>query len=94
MGAPRKGLTQFAKKNYFFLFGRCVSADAAADLAALEDFGSRSTLAAADAAFALVTSEFLRRAILKPSTYPHLIVQKPSMFSVSLCIFSGSAARY
>lgn len=39
-----------------FLFGRCVNADAAADLAAALDFGSLSTLAAADAAFALVTS--------------------------------------
>ena len=44
--------------NYFFLFGRCVSADAAADFAALLDFGSRSTLEAAEAALALVTSEF------------------------------------
>lgn len=36
--------------DYFFLFGRCVSADAAAVLASLEDFGSRRTLDAADAA--------------------------------------------
>lgn len=41
------------------LFGRCVSAEAAADFAALLDFGSRSTLDAADAAFLLVTSLFL-----------------------------------
>lgn len=36
--------------NYFFLFGRCVSADPAAVFAALEDFGFRKTFAAADAA--------------------------------------------
>ena len=36
--------------DYFFLFGRCVSADPAAVLAAGEDFGSRKTFAAADAA--------------------------------------------
>lgn len=48
---------------YFFLFGRCVSADAAADLAALLDFGSRRTLEAAEAALALVTSEFFLLAI-------------------------------
>ena len=43
---------------YFFLFGRCVKAEAAADFAALLDFGLLSTLAAAEAAFALVTSLF------------------------------------
>lgn len=42
--------------SYFFLFGRWVSAEAAADFAAGLDFGSRSTFDAADAAFALVTS--------------------------------------
>lgn len=42
--------------SYFFLFGRCVSAEAAADFAAGLDFGSRSTFEAAEAAFALVTS--------------------------------------
>lgn len=47
--------------HYFFRFGRCVSADAAAVLAAGEDFGLRRTFAAAEAARALVTSEFLRR---------------------------------
>lgn len=41
------------------LFGLWVSADAAADLAALLDLGSRSTLDAALAAFLLVTSLFL-----------------------------------
>jgi hypothetical protein len=44
------------------LFGRCVSAEAAADLAALLDLGLRSTFAAAEAAFALVTSLFFRPA--------------------------------
>jgi hypothetical protein len=48
---------------HFLLFGRCVSADAAADLAALLDLGLRSTLAAAEAAFAPVTSEFFLPAI-------------------------------
>lgn len=47
---------------HFFLFGRCVRADAAAVFAALLDFGSLRTLPAADAAFLLVTSE-LRFAI-------------------------------
>jgi hypothetical protein len=41
-----------------FLFGRCVSAEAAAVFAAALDFGLLSTFAAADAAFALVTSLF------------------------------------
>ena len=36
--------------DYLRLFGRCVSAEAAADLAALLDFGFRNTLEAADAA--------------------------------------------
>lgn len=40
----------------YFLLGRCVSAEAAADFAAELDFGSRRTFAAADATFALVTS--------------------------------------
>lgn len=44
----------------FFLLGRCVNAEAAAVLAALLDLGSRSTRPAADAAFLLVTSLFLR----------------------------------
>jgi hypothetical protein len=38
------------------LFGRWVSAEAAADFAAALDLGSRSTFDAAEAAFALVTS--------------------------------------
>lgn len=42
--------------SHYFLFGRWVSAEAAADFAAALDFGSRRTCAAADAAFALVTS--------------------------------------
>lgn len=49
---------------YFFLFGRCVSAEAAAVLAAGEDLGSRRTFEAAEAPLALVTSEFDLRAIL------------------------------
>ena len=48
---------------YFFLFGRWVSAEAAAVLAALLDFGFRSTLPAVDAALLLVTSRFVPRAI-------------------------------
>lgn len=40
----------------YFLFGRCVRADAAAVFAAALDFGSRRTLEAAVAAFLLVTS--------------------------------------
>ena len=42
----------------YFLFGRCVSAEAAAVFAAGLDFGLLSTFDAADAAFALVTSLF------------------------------------
>lgn len=41
---------------YFFLFGRCVSAEAAAVLACGLDFELRSTLLAAEAALRLVTS--------------------------------------
>jgi hypothetical protein len=40
----------------YFLFGRWVSAEAAAVFAAALDFGSLSTCEAADAAFALVAS--------------------------------------
>lgn len=47
---------------HFRLFGRCVSAEAAADFAALLDLGFRSTFAAAEAAFLLVTSLFFRPA--------------------------------
>ena len=47
----------------FCRFGRCVSAEPAAVLAALLAPGSRSTLAAADAARALVTSRFALRAL-------------------------------
>ena len=43
---------------YFFLFGRCVSAEAAAVLACGLDFELRSTLLAAEAALRLVTSLF------------------------------------
>ena len=43
--------------SYFFRLGRWVSADAAADFAALLDLGSRKTFDAAEAAFLLVTSE-------------------------------------
>ena len=52
---------------HFFLFGRCVSAEAAADFAALLDLGFRSTFDAADAAFLLVTSEFLLPVIFPTS---------------------------
>ena len=58
MRASRVNPTRQAIRPYFFRFGRCVRAEAAADLAALLDFGLRSTLAAAEAAFALVTSLF------------------------------------
>lgn len=51
---------------YFFLFGRCVRADAAAVFAALLDLGLRSTLDAAEAARLLVTSEFFLPAIVSP----------------------------
>jgi hypothetical protein len=51
--------------THHFLFGRCVSADAAAVFAALLELGFRRTFAAAVAAFALVTSLFCR-AILSP----------------------------
>ncbi len=44
--------------RYFLRFGRCVSAEPAADFAALLAFGLRSTFDAADAAFLLVTSLF------------------------------------
>jgi hypothetical protein len=47
------------------LFGRCVSAEAAAVFAALLELGFRRTFAAAVAAFALVTSLFCR-AIMSP----------------------------
>ncbi|MCH4548071.1 hypothetical protein MK632_20240 [Rhizobium changzhiense] len=40
----------------YFLFGRWVRAEAAADFAAALDFGSRRTFEAEDAALALVTS--------------------------------------
>jgi len=42
--------------GYFFLFGRCVKADAAAVFAAFDELGLRSTLDAALAAFFDVTS--------------------------------------
>lgn len=44
--------------SYHFLLGLCVSADAAAVFAAALDRGFLRTLAAADAALALVTSLF------------------------------------
>ena len=56
-------LNESGKQPTYFLFGRWVSAEAAADLVALLDFGLRSTLEAADAAFLLVTSRFVLRAI-------------------------------
>ena len=58
MRASRVDPTRQAIRPYFFRFGRCVRAEAAADFAALLDFGLRSTLAAAEATFALVTSLF------------------------------------
>ncbi|ESZ53490.1 hypothetical protein X729_31680 [Mesorhizobium sp. L103C131B0] len=45
-------------RSAYFLLGRCVRADAAAVLAALLELGLLSTFAAAEAAFALVTSLF------------------------------------
>ena len=45
-------------------FGRCVKAEPAADLAALLEFGSRSTLLAAVAARLLVTSRFAVRFVI------------------------------
>jgi hypothetical protein len=48
--------------THFRLFGRCVSAEAAAVFAALLDLGLRSTFPAAEAAFLLVTSLFFRPA--------------------------------
>jgi hypothetical protein len=47
----------------YFLFGRCVNADAAALLASLDDFGLLRTRAAAEAALALVVSFGLREPI-------------------------------
>jgi hypothetical protein len=55
-----------APDTHFFLFGRCVSAEPAADFAALLALGFRSTLDAAEAALLLVTSLFLERAISLP----------------------------
>lgn len=49
---------------FFFLSGRCVSADAAAVFAAFEDLGLVSTFDAAEAAFRLVTSLLALRAIV------------------------------
>ena len=45
---------------HFFLLGRCVSAEPAADFAALLALGLRNVLAAADAALLPVTSVLLR----------------------------------
>lgn len=50
---------------YFFLFGRCVNADAAAVLAAKPNLVFIRTFTAADAARALVTSLLDLRTILK-----------------------------
>ena len=55
-----------------FLFGRCVNAEAAAVFAAFEDLGLRSTLDAALAAFALVTSLFPFRVAIGFSFYPQI----------------------
>ena len=57
----------------YFLFGRWVSADAAALLAALLLFGSRKSFAAALAAFLLVTSRFVRRFGILP-LLPNLLI--------------------
>ncbi|VVT27558.1 conserved hypothetical protein [Roseovarius sp. EC-HK134] len=56
-------------------------------MAAGEDFGSRSTLAAAEATFALVTSEFLLRATLKTPLFHRTLGDNP-------CISCGLAARH
>ena len=45
--------------SYFFLFGRCVKAEAAAVFAALLEFGLLNTFPAAEAAVLLVCSLFL-----------------------------------
>ncbi|MDW3184381.1 hypothetical protein [Roseobacter sp.] len=74
------------EEYYFFRFGRCVSADAAAVFAAFEDFGLRSTFDAAEAALALVTSEFLRRDMMFTPLFHRQLVDKP-------CISCELAAR-
>jgi hypothetical protein len=57
------------------LFGRCVSADAAAVLAALLLLGFRSTLAAALAALLLVTSPFERSfGIARPQFFAPIFI--------------------
>ena len=60
-------------ESYFRLLGRWVRAEAAADLAALLDFGLRRTLDAADAALLLVTSLFFFRLIrnVLPTEFGH-----------------------
>jgi hypothetical protein len=76
------------------LFGRCVSADAAADFAAALDFGSLSTLAAADAAFALVTSLFPAMIISSFPSSPPESDQRHSHYPTSaLDMSSASTAR-
>ena len=76
-----------SRQAYFFLFGRWVSADAAAVFAAFEDFGLLRTLPAAEAALALVTSEFLRRDIAVTPLFHRQLVDK-------LCISCELAARH
>ncbi len=58
-----KSAQSIVERPAYFLFGRWVSAEPAADLAALLALGLRSTLDAADAAFLPVTSRFFFRAI-------------------------------
>ena len=60
---PESQLRQLGA-HFFFReawFGRCVKAEPAADLAALLEFGSRSTFEAADPTRLLVTSRFAVR---------------------------------
>jgi len=59
-------LFQTCLAPFYFRFGRWVKAEAAALLAALLDFGLRSTRDAAEAAFLPVTSLFFRFTIFIP----------------------------
>jgi len=52
----KRNINRYISPHFFPRPGRCVRADPAAVFAALPAFGSRNTLAAADAAFLLVTS--------------------------------------
>jgi hypothetical protein len=62
--------------SHLLRFGRCVSAEAAAVLAAFEEEGLRRTFAAADAAFALVTSRFALLGI-ELTSFPYIREIRP-----------------